>query len=85
MSDKYKFGQVITSSAGPTGETVAECRAIYVGQAGGTGNIGVQLQDGTSVLFKNVANGILPITCRGIHGISHGTYPTTAHDLVILV
>jgi len=85
MSRLYKFGEAIVSSAGVTGETTAEGLAIYVGQLGGTGSVGVVLQDGTSVLFKDVPAGVLPVSCRGLHGATHGTYPTTAKNLVLLV
>jgi len=84
MARQYKYGQTILSSAGPTGEKSASGLALYVGQQGGTGNVGVVLQDGTSLLLKAISPGITPIAIRGIHGATHGTHATTAHNLIVL-
>lgn len=84
MSRQYKHGQTITSGAGVTGETSASGLGIYVGQQGGTGDVGVVLQDGTSLLLKAVSPGITPIAIRGIHGLTHGTHATTARNLIVL-
>ena len=81
----YKFGNAIPQSgvSGPNGERTTNALGLYVGQVGGTGDVHLVMQDGTSVLFKNVPNGILPVAHRGIHGATHAT-PTTAQDLVSL-
>ena len=85
MARQYKYGQTITSGAGVTGETSASGLAIYVGQQGGTGDVGVVLQDGTSLLLKAVSPGITPIAIRGIHGLTHGGgFATTAKNLIVL-
>jgi len=86
MSRQYKFGASVPQSgvSGPNGEQSVNGLGIYVGQHGGTGNLSVVLQDGTSLLFKNVANGILPVAVRGIHGATHAT-PTTAQDLIVII
>ena len=85
MSRQYKFGQALTNdSAGLTGEQSVSGLALYVGQQGGTGNVGVVLQDGTSLLLKAISPGITPIALRGIHGLTHATHATTARNLIVL-
>ena len=72
MSRQYKFGTSIPNAgaSGADGEQTVSGIGIYVGDSNGTGSIGAVLQDGTSLSFKNVPAGILPVAVRGIHGCS---------------
>ncbi len=82
----YNHSTTISSASGPTGEISADGRGLYVGgPASGTGSVGLRLKDGTDVLFSNVPSGtIIPVFHRGIHGVTHATYPTTAKNIVSL-
>jgi len=82
----YNHVQTISSAAGPTGEVSTSGRGLYVGgPASGTGSVGLRLPDGTDALFKNVPAGtIIPVHHRGVHGVTHTSYPTTAKDIVSL-
>ena len=83
----YKTAQSIVSGSGPTGEHGVAARGLYVGgPASGTGSVGLRLTDGTDALFKNVPSGtIIPVAHRGVHGVTHATYPTTAKDVISLI
>tara|TARA_R100001082_G_scaffold85100_1_gene51635 strand:+ start:747 stop:1019 length:273 start_codon:yes stop_codon:yes gene_type:complete len=83
----YKTAQVISSAAGPTGDTTLYGVAIYVGgPASGTGSVGVQTVDGQDVQFTNVPAGtILPIHHAKVYGATAAaTLKTTAQNIISL-
>ena len=72
-SDPARGAKVVTKSD----TTIVDCRSLYIGVSG---DVAVQTtEDGTSVVFKAVPVGVLPVSA--IRVMSTGT---TATDIVAL-
>ena len=73
----YAFASaVFAGGVTPDDATELDFFAIYVGT---TGDVSVELKDGTSITFKNVPVGILPVQGIGINNTG-----TSATDMIWL-
>ena len=72
----YADPAVDASSVTPSDSTVLDCRALYIG---GTGDVAVVTEKGTTVTFSNVPVGFFPVACNKVNSTN-----TTATNIIAL-